>query len=313
MELLRRRLSALGAGAGEPVGEDLAVFALGFEGFEEGADLGGDVVAEHGLEFEAGEGVAADAAADEHRILVRCATHEAEVGVVGAAAAVRAAGHAEEDRLVFEAEFLQDRINLVEDARQRALGFAEAQAAGRQRHAGVRHFASAGEASFVRVHHTVLGEDGIDLRLLLRSDVGDDEVRVCGDDERQVQLGGDLSEGAAILRSVLAVHDAAHVHIDGAVELAVALLVPAEVVFHGVKVQRLRCFGRDARKAAHDFGAEAIEAHRLHGVFEASVLALGAVAVVALRGDDRFDGIDDVGALRVEQRLAEEGTRVYIC
>ena len=50
----------------------------------------------------------------------------------------------------------------------------------------------------------------------------------------------------------------------------------------------------------------------MHGVFETGVFAFGAVAVVTLGGDDGFDGIDDVGAFRVKQWLAEEGTRVEL-
>ena len=96
--------------------------------------------------------------------LFGAAADEAEVGVVGTAAAVRAAGHAEEDGLVFEAEFAQVGVDLVQDAGQDALGFAERKAAGGQGDAGVSDLAGAGHA--VGVDDAVFGEDGIDGGLL---------------------------------------------------------------------------------------------------------------------------------------------------
>ena len=213
---------------------------------------------------------------------------------------------------MFEAELLQDRVDLVEDAWESTLGLAEAQTAGRQGDAGVSDLAGAGESGLIGMHDAVFGEDGVHRGFLVRRDVGNDEVRVRGDDEREAQRGGDLGEAGAILRTVFTIDDAAHVDVNAAVELAVALLVPAHVVFDGVKAERLGRGSLDARKAAHDFGAEAVEAHRLHGVFEAGVFALGAVAVVTLGGDDGFDGIDDIRTLRVKQRLAEEGSRVEL-
>lgn len=83
------------AGAGEPVGEDFTGLAFGFEGFEVFADFDGDFLSGDRFEFEAGEAIAADTTADEHGPLVGGASDEAKVGVVGAAAAVGAAGHAE--------------------------------------------------------------------------------------------------------------------------------------------------------------------------------------------------------------------------
>ena len=162
------------------------------------------------------------------------------------------------------------------------------------------------------MHDAVLGEDRVDGVLFGRIDVGDDNVGVWRDDVRQVKRASEFGEGAAILGSVVLIDDAAHAHIDGAVELAVALFVPAEVVFDGVKLQLLGGLGGDAGEAALDLGAEGVDAHGLHRVFHARVFALGAVAVITLGGDNGLGGIDDVGALHIEERLREEGARAEL-
>ena len=281
--------------------------ALGFEGFEVFADFDGDFFSEDGFEFEAGEAIAADAAADEHGPFVGGTTDEAEVGVVGATAAVGAAGHAEEDGFVFEAEIAEGGVDGIHEAGKGAFGLAEGEAAGGEGDAGVGDGAGAGEADVVGVDDAVFGKDGIDFGLIRGIDVGEDEVGVGGDDDGAADGFGDFAEAGAVLRAVGFVVDAAHADVDGAVEFAVALFVPAEVVFDGVELDVFGGEGFDAWEAAGDFGAEAVDAHGLHGILEASVFAFLAIAVVALGGDDSFDGVDDVGAMDVEEGLGEEG------
>ena len=305
VELLWGGGLAVLAGAAEPVAEGFGGLAFGFVGFEVRSDGGGDVGEGDDLLFEAGEAVARDAAADEHGVFIGGAADEAEVGVVGAAAAVGAAGHADEDGVLFEAEFAEDEVELVEDAGEGAFGFAEAEAAGGQGDAGVGDAASGGHA--VGVRDAVFGENGVDGRLKGRGDLGDDDVGVRGDDEGEAEVAGDFVKSAEVLGAVGAVGDAAHADVDGAEEEAIALGVPAEVVFDGGEVEGFGGGGGDAGEAAEDFGAEAVDAHGLHGILHAGVFALGAVAVVALGGDDSFGGVDDVLSGDVEEGLGEEG------
>ena len=113
-----------------------------------------------GFEFEAGEAVTADTAADEHGPFVGGATDEAEVGVVGASAAVGAAGHAEEDGFVFEAEIAEGGVDGIHEPRQGAFGLAEGEAAGGEGDAGGGDGAGAGEADVVGVGDAGFCEEG---------------------------------------------------------------------------------------------------------------------------------------------------------
>ena len=197
------------AGAGEPVGEDFTGLAFGFEGFEEFADFDGDFFSEDGFEFEAGEAVTADAAADEHGPFVGGATDEAEVGVVGASAAVGAAGHAEEDGFVFEAEVAEGGVDGIHETREGAFGLAEGEAAGGEGDAGVGDGAGAGEADVVGVDDAVFGEDGVDFGLIRGIDVSEDEVGVGSDDDGAADGFGDFAEASAVLGAAVFVVDAA--------------------------------------------------------------------------------------------------------
>lgn len=310
VELLGLRGFTRGAGAGEPVGEDFAIFALGFEGFEELADPGRDVFAEDAFEFETGKAITAHAAADEHGVFVRRTTDKTEVSVVRAATTIRAACHAEEDGLFYHAKFTEDRVDLVHDAWEGAFGLTEAQTAGRQGDASVGDFAGTGHV--ITVDDAVLGEDGIDLGFVGGIDVGEDQIGVRRDDDRAFHGLGYLTEAGSILRLAISIGDAAHADKDGAVELAVTLLVPTEGVFDAVEFQFFGWEGFDAGQAADDFGAEAVDAHGLHGVLHACVFALGAVAMITLGGDDGLSGINDVGALHIKEWLAEEGPRAEL-
>ena len=304
MELFWGGGGAVLPGAAEPSAESFACDAFGFIGFEVWPDGGGDLGEWDDLLFQTGEAVAGDAAADEHGVFVGGAADEAEVGVVGATAAIGATGHADEDRVIFEAEFAEDGIEVVEHAGQGAFGLTEAEAAGWQGDAGVSDAASGGHA--IGVGDAVFGEDGVDSGFLRGVDVGDDEVGIRGDDEWQAEVTGDFVKGAEVLRALVAIGDPAHADVHGAEEAAIALLEPTEIVFHGCEVQWLGGEGFDSRQAADDFGAESVDSHAFHRIFHAGIFAFGAVAMVTLGGHDRLGGIDHVGAPHIQERLRQK-------
>ncbi len=303
MELLRGRGFAYGAGASEPGGEGFIGEALGLVGLEERAHGAGDVREGDHFVFQAGEAVTGDASADEHGVFARSAADEAEIRVVGAAAAVRAAGHADEDRIVLQAEFAQHDVDLIEHAGHDAFGLAQAQPAGRQGDTGVRDAAGGGHA--VGMRDVVACEDGVDYGFLVRGDISNDEIGVRRDDEREAKVTRDLVECAQVPRAVVAVDDASHVDIHRAVQPAVALLEPAQLVLDGREVERFGRLDGDARQAADDLVAERVQAHRFERVLEARVLAVGAISVVALGGHDCFGCVHHVAPPDVKQRLRQ--------
>ena len=74
------------------------------------ASVGHDFLGRHEVFVDEVEPIAEHAAAEEDRVLVFRFADEADVGVVGPGAAVRAAGHARGEDFVFQAELLRVRL-----------------------------------------------------------------------------------------------------------------------------------------------------------------------------------------------------------
>src|SRR5262249_449653 len=64
------------------------------------------------------ETITEGAAADEKRILVPAAADDADFALVGAGAAIRAAGHTDADPLLLQPQRLQFRFECIDDPRQ---------------------------------------------------------------------------------------------------------------------------------------------------------------------------------------------------
>src|SRR5688500_3702751 len=90
------------------------------------------------LAVELAQPLAGVTAAEVEVVAVRTATDEADLGDERTAATVRAAGHADGDRVVAKAGVLELLFELGDNFRQVAFGFGERQAAGRQGDAGDR-------------------------------------------------------------------------------------------------------------------------------------------------------------------------------
>ena len=79
---------------------------------------------------------------------------------VGPDAAVRAAGHADDDFLARQADFRAERLDAVNQAGQHTFGFRQRQAAGGQRRAG--HRSGMQHAGLVFRLHAVCGQQRVD-------------------------------------------------------------------------------------------------------------------------------------------------------
>ncbi len=88
--------------------------------------------------------------AEIERVLVRRLADEADLGEIGARAAVGAAGDAQADGVVAQAGFVEDGFEFFQDFGQDAFAFGEGEAAGRQRDAGERVEPQAASACFPR-------------------------------------------------------------------------------------------------------------------------------------------------------------------
>src|SRR5262249_10882283 len=100
------------------------------------------------------------------------APHEADLGEIRPRASVRAPGHADDDVIFLETRFLDELLERGHETRQEALAFGERKSARRQRNAC--HAVATERGRGERAHAVPL-QDGIDLRLGLRTDVGDDD------------------------------------------------------------------------------------------------------------------------------------------
>ena len=156
-----------------------------------------------------------------------------------------------------------------------------------------------------------LARDALDLGLLLRRHIGDDQVLVGRDAEIAVVNLRDVAQGG-LLRGAGDILHAAVLHEQRQMPAAVVALRPAILVAGRREREGLRRRELHAG-AALDFGAEGIQAAVLDGVFEPRVLAVLAVAPVALHGDDGFGDLHriggraethDVGGARISVRLA---------
>src|SRR6478736_5273924 len=128
---------------------------------------------------------AGDIAAEPELVLAGRFADEADLGHVRAGAAVRAAGGADDDLLVGEAELGGELLDAVDETRQGALGFGEAEAAGR--HRGARHRGRVEKGGLVRGLHAVRGEQRVDPGAIGRRPLGEEDVLVAAEAKLQVR------------------------------------------------------------------------------------------------------------------------------
>src|SRR5690606_9926577 len=126
----------------------------------------------------------------------------------------------------------------------------------------------------------------VDLGLIFFRHIGNDQVLVAGQTELSLVNLGNFTHtrqpGANF-----GIHDAARIDTQAQVPAAIAALGPAEAVAIVVKVIGARRLQRLATAVLHFF-QEPVGTQLIHGVFQASMTAFVAVAVVTLCGDNGF-------------------------
>ena len=244
------------------------------------------------------ESGAVKVSAEHHVVLAERRADETHVAQVGARAAVGAAAHAEADSLVRKAQLLEQTGDLSDQPGHRPLCLGDGEAAGRQR--GARHRVPYGARDRLDRDDAVRREQLVDAPALRRLDPGQDEVLLRGEPDLGAQLIDDRAQPGAHAHAAH-VRDAAVLHIHAQVEVAVALLVPSEVVVDRLPGERLGRLKPEGEPALH-LAAKPVEAAIGDRVLEPGVAAVGPVAVVALHRDDLASDVDDLVGLDEGER-----------
>ena len=230
---------------------------------------------------------------------------QTDLGEIGPRAAVGAAGHADDNVVGGQAVTCEAVVERIEQGRQIAFAFRERETAGRQCDAGHR---IAPQTRPWRQQTRGLG-DAVHRVLMREGNIGDDQILVRGDAEIADAQLGDLPQRRHLILSDTTILNTAVLHVQGEMRPAVAALDPAVAIAHRGEHKRFRLPERDPR-ATRDFGAKIVQPAILDGVFEACMLAVGAVAPVALRGDDRFGHRD--GLIRGAETEHVRGARIGV-
>src|SRR6187397_522479 len=207
---------------------------------------------------------------------------QADLGEVRPRAAVRASGHADDDvvgRQSVRCKFLIERI---EQLRQIALALGQREPAGRQRDTGHRIASQARPGR----EQAGLARDALDLGLLLRWHIGDDQVLVWRDAEIAIVHLRDGTQ-RTLLRGARHVVHTSVLYVQCEMATAVSTFSPAIAVAGRSEYVGL-CRRQLDTGALLDFRAEWIEPAIFNRVLETRVLAVLAVSPVTLHGDDRF-------------------------
>mmetsp|Transcript_21086 Transcript_21086/g.41102 ORF Transcript_21086/g.41102 Transcript_21086/m.41102 type:complete len:502 (-) Transcript_21086:773-2278(-) len=229
-------------------------------------------------------------AAEPQLIRVGPRADKGNLGHVGTSAAVGAAGGARDELVVGHAHLAQLGVEACVDLRLHALGLGHGKAAEREGGAGDR--LARDRVDLVDQLDAVLAQHRLDIVLVRRVDVAQHD----GLRRRQQQVDAVIVDERAKARlepQLGRVAHAALLHVDAEHQLAVALLMPA----HPVEVLPLwELYPRLERLAVVLFNerAELVDAERVHQVLEPRRRAHLAVAVVALRCDDRLHCLKEV-------------------
>mmetsp|Transcript_23803 Transcript_23803/g.49253 ORF Transcript_23803/g.49253 Transcript_23803/m.49253 type:complete len:381 (+) Transcript_23803:322-1464(+) len=227
-----------------------------------------------------------------HPKLVRFDTlaNERELSHVRPRATIRAACHANHDLLGAHVEFIQEGAHAFDIGWHHALGFGNGEAAERQRWA--RHAEAGQRVDVLDQRDAVLSKDRLDAGAVRRLDVLKDDA-LCGrEDVADVICVGQQTQAGLEAELPIVLH-AAIVDVQPEEQVPVALLVPS----HPIRVLPINHFAPRLYRLAEvrlDERAEGVDAERVHQVLHARVRANLAVAVVALRRQDRLAHLHNV-------------------
>ena len=278
------------AGADDEVAEFFAIIALFGVAMDDRTEEGGDFGLGDVAFVEFTEALAGVAAAEIDVVALRTAADEADLGDVGAGAAVRATSHANGDGIVAQAGGFDFFFNVIDQHGQIALGFGKGEGAGGQGNAGER--VQAQGTAFFAVLEAVFLDEGLDRRALGRGDIGDDDVLVRSEAEvAGVNFGDFLEAGADGVAGP--VNDTSTLDEQGEMRISAGVSDPAitiTVVFENKRAHGLQI----PAEVFVEFVQEPLGTVVLDGVFQAGVLAVGAAAEIALDLDNHLGNFGDL-------------------
>ncbi|GKT85628.1 LOW QUALITY PROTEIN: hypothetical protein Ct61P_03478 [Colletotrichum tofieldiae] len=277
----------------------LALLPLGRVPLEQRLHDGQDLVLLDALAVQLVQALSVVAAAEVHVVRAVRLSDEGDLGEPRAGAAVGAARHAHDDRVLAQAVLLEAVLELGDEHGQVALRLGHGETAGREGDAGRGAEAQAGE---VHVVELVLLHERLDGVQVLVGDVAEDQVLVAREAELALVHLCDLAQ-ARLHLELGGVLDATVLDEEGEVAEARLVLLPAESVDVGLELEGALLVELLSPEVL-DLGAEHVHAHVVDGVLETRVLAVLAVAVVALDEHDLLAG--DVDLVRLDE--AEHAT-----
>ena len=192
-------------------------------------------------------------------------------------------------------------VEFADELRQIAFAFGQGEAAGGQGDAGHRTQTQAGDV--LGDIELVLGQQCLDVRLLLLGHAADDQILVRGETEIAGVDLGDFAQ-AGLRRLFLGIAQAAVLDEKGVMPVAVGAFGPAVAVAGTGEFERAR-LAELPTETGFEFVFEPVHSAVLDGVFEARVLAVGAVAEIALHGENFFRHFDDFFAGKVTDHVGE--------
>ncbi|GKT59472.1 hypothetical protein ColTof3_06811 [Colletotrichum tofieldiae] len=285
----------------------LALLPLGRVPLEQRLHDGQDLVLLDALAVQLVQALSVVAAAEVHVVRAVRLSDEGDLGEPRAGAAVGAARHAHDDRVLAQAVLLEAVLELGDEHGQVALRLGHGETAGREGDAGRGAEAQAGE---VHVVELVLLHERLDGVQVLVGDVAEDQVLVAREAELALVHLCDLAQ-ARLHLELGGVLDATVLDEEGEVAEARLVLLPAESVDVGLELEGALLVELLSPEVL-DLGAEHVHAHVVDGVLETRVLAVLAVAVVALDEHDLLAGDVDLVRLDEAEHATDLGVRLLV-
>ncbi|TKW57249.1 hypothetical protein CTA1_2221 [Colletotrichum tanaceti] len=295
------------ADADAEVAEPLALLSLGRVPLQQRLHDGQDLVLLDALAEQLVQALSVVATAKVHVVRAECLADEGDLGEPRTGAAVGAARHAHDDRVLAQAVLLEAVLELGNKHRQVALRLSHGKAAGREGDAGRGAESQAGELHVVKLVLLHKRRDGVHV---LVGDVAENQVLIAREAELALVHLGDLAQ-ACLHLELGGVLNAAVLDEEGEVIEARLVLLPAKGVDVGLKLEGALLFELLPPEILN-LGAEHVDAHVVDGVLETGVLAVLAVAVVALDEHDLLAGNVDLVRLDVAEHAANLGVRLLV-
>mmetsp|Transcript_20001 Transcript_20001/g.37175 ORF Transcript_20001/g.37175 Transcript_20001/m.37175 type:complete len:360 (-) Transcript_20001:76-1155(-) len=295
------------------VTKELAVLASSRVRLKHGAKDAKNLLFINTLAVHLAHAVTCESTTEVHVILARSFANKANLCHGRTAAAVGATGHTNRDSIVAEPVTVEQYLDLGNQRWQVGLRLCHGQSTGRQSNTGHRVQTHGGILGVVEV---VLLHDGLDKRFAVLGDSADDDVLRSG--QVHLSTGVVLSNFAksGLDLVVFGILDVPILNEESVLPGPIFALVPSIGV--GIRVE-LEWVILSKFEAADCFylAAENVETHVFHGVFQARMLAVFALSMVALNKHNGLRNLDglfggakahNVSETRISSLVSVSGT-----